>query len=235
MWPDIINKNNDSKHENVLNFKFSIRQRWRSATLRLSYSLRKRAAHFDVVNKFIRMRHLLDDIIDAAKLDHIILVKLYVNAAHFFQSGELKFKLMLEMDVKLLSENARAPTRGSDFAAGYDLYADCRAVVPPRGKALVRTGISIKMPEGVYGRVAPRSGLAWRNHIDVGAGVIDPDYRGEVAVVLFNHSEKEFVVEPGDRIAQLILEKFEFAPIRIIFGEMNETKRGEGGFGSSGN
>ena len=74
-------------------------------------------------------------------------------------------------------------------------------MVPKQGMALIKTGISISIPYEHYARIAPRSGLAWKNFIDVGAGVIDEDYRGEVGVVLFNHSQEDFKVKRGDRIA----------------------------------
>jgi len=89
------------------------------------------------------------------------------------------------------------------------------------------------VPEGTYGRVAPRSGLAWKHHIDVGAGVIDADYRGNVGVVLFNHSEKDFPVQVGDRVAQLILERI-IVPDVVEVQELPDTIRGAGGFGSTG-
>ena len=94
--------------------------------------------------------------------------------------------------IKRLSENAILPTKGSPLAAGYDLYAAGNSMVPAKGKAIVKTGLSMKIPTGNYGRVAPRSGLAAKHFIDVGAGVIDEDYRGEVGVVLFNFSENDF-------------------------------------------
>lgn len=89
------------------------------------------------------------------------------------------------------------------------------------------------MPEGTYGRVAPRSGLAWKNFIDVGAGVIDQDYRGNVGVILFNHSDVDFDVKKGDRIAQLICERIAH-PNVVEVKSLSETARGEGGFGSTG-
>jgi len=82
-----------------------------------------------------------------------------------------------ELLVKKLSENAIIPTRGSSSSAGLDLYAAHPTVIPAKGKGIVPTDLSIALPEGTYGRVAPRSGLAVKNHIDVGAGVIDMDYR----------------------------------------------------------
>ena len=75
--------------------------------------------------------------------------------------------------------------------------------------------IQIKVPRGTYGRVAPRSGLAWKNHIDIGAGVVDEDYRGNVGVVMFNHSDSEFIVKAGDRVAQLVCEKIEYPDIEV--------------------
>ena len=86
------------------------------------------------------------------------------------------------LQIKLLSPTARAPTRGSEFAAGYDMYASRVTVVPARGKALVETDVAMAVPAGTYGRIAPRSGLASKNFIDVGAGVIDADYRGQVKI-----------------------------------------------------
>lgn len=95
------------------------------------------------------------------------------------------------MRIKKLNPQAYIPTKGSEHAAGYDLYSIDALTVPKQGKALVSTGISMQIPIGNYGRIAPRSGLAAKNHIDVGAGVIDADYRGEVKVLLFNFSSKE--------------------------------------------
>jgi len=94
--------------------------------------------------------------------------------------------------VRRLTEAASLPVRGSALAAGYDVASAEDAEVPARGKALVATGLVVAVPEGTYGRVAPRSGLAWKHFIDVGAGVIDADYRGELKVLLFNHSDVAF-------------------------------------------
>ncbi|KAL3845233.1 hypothetical protein ACJIZ3_002636 [Penstemon smallii] len=116
-----------------------------------------------------------------------------------------------------LSEKAVLPSRGSPLSAGYDLSSAAETKVPSRGKALVPTDLSIAIPQGTYARVAPRSGLAWKHSIDVGAGVIDADYRGPVGVILFNHSDVDFEVKVGDRIAQLIIEK-------IMTPEVTEVK-----------
>ncbi|GLB33512.1 putative dUTP diphosphatase [Lyophyllum shimeji] len=135
--------------------------------------------------------------------------------------------------IKRLSEKARLPTRGSQLSAGYDLYSAEKKVIPAHGKALVDTQISIAVPAGTYGRVAPRSGLASKFMIDTGAGVIDADYRGVVFVLLFNHSDKDFQVEEGDRIAQLIIERI-YNPEVLEVEDLDETIRGAGGFGSTG-
>ena len=109
--------------------------------------------------------------------------------------------------VKRMNVNAKLPIRGTAGAAGYDLAAAESAVVPAHNKCLVKTGLAIAIPPSCYGRIAPRSGLALKKFIDVGAGVIDSDYRGEIGVVLFNFGEDDFVVNMGDKIAQLIFEK----------------------------
>lgn len=142
---------------------------------------------------------------------------------------------------KKLKPNALPPSKGSKLAAGYDLHSCVDLVVPPKDKALVGTGLAIAVPPGNYGRVAPRSGLAWKNFIDVGAGVVDADYRGEgkilkswlVCVILFNFSDKEFPVKAGDRIAQLIIEKITDTEL-VETEDLDDTERGVGGFGSTG-
>jgi len=135
--------------------------------------------------------------------------------------------------IKKLSDKARLPTRGSAFAAGYDIYAAKDTIVPARGKVLVDTDISMAVPAGTYGRIAPRSGLASKHMIDTGAGVIDADYRGQVKVLLFNHAEMDFEVKEGDRVAQLVLERI-YTPEVLEVQELEESVRGEGGFGSTG-
>lgn len=122
----------------------------------------------------------------------------------------------LKLYVKKLSVAAILPSRGTSGAAGYDLSSAYAYTVKARGKELVKTDLSIAVPDGTYGRIAPRSGLAWKNSIDVGAGVIDADYRGPVGVILFNHSDTDFKIAAGDRIAQLILE-------RIVIADVVET------------
>src|ERR1700739_576723 len=122
------------------------------------------------------------------------------------------------LKVKLLSATARLPTRGTEGAIGLDLSADLPVntvrVVDPGKRILVATGIVVAIPEGYYGRVAPRSGLALKHGIDVLGGVCDSDYRGEVFVLLQNLNQwNSFHVKSGDRIAQLILERADILPI----------------------
>lgn len=132
-----------------------------------------------------------------------------------------------------VNPDAFPPTKGSLKSAGYDLKSAEDIAVPARGKALVDTGIKIELPEGCYGRIAPRSGLAVKNFIDVGAGVVDEDYRGVLKVVLFNHSDSDFEVKKGDRIAQLICQKIYYPELEEV-QDLTDTVRGEGGFGSTG-
>ncbi|KAF7258012.1 hypothetical protein EG68_04612 [Paragonimus skrjabini miyazakii] len=134
---------------------------------------------------------------------------------------------------KKLSSDATTPTRGSPLAAGYDLYAAHEAVLPPKDRGFVKTDIQIALPDGCYGRVAPRSGLALKHGIDVGAGVIDQDYRGNVGVVLFNFGNEEFKIKKGDRIAQLICERI-FLPELVECESLSATVRGANGYGSTG-
>ena len=139
----------------------------------------------------------------------------------------------MSLRIKKLTYDAIIPTRGSGGAVGYDLYSVDEVVLPPSQRTLVGTGVAVVLPMKVYGRVAPRSGLTVKHGIHVGAGVIDPDYTGEIKVALFNLGDGPFEVKKGDRIAQLILERCETPYVREIT-EMSETQRGDGGFGSTG-
>ena len=138
-----------------------------------------------------------------------------------------------ELQVRLLWENAMLPAWGSAGAAGYDLCAARNCIIPSRGKGTVDTGLAVSLPPGMYARIAPRSGLAIKNFIDVGAGVVDSDYRGKIKVILFNHSAEDFAVQAGDRIAQLILERIKTPQVKKV-AVLDDTDRGAGGFGSMG-
>jgi len=134
---------------------------------------------------------------------------------------------------KKLSENATTPTHGSQYAAGYDLYSAGNYTITSRGRALCMTDIAIELPDGCYGRVAPRSGLAANHSIDVGAGVIDQDYRGNIGVLLVNSASTDYRVKKGEKIAQLICEKI-YLPCLIEVEALGESKRNISGFGSTG-
>jgi deoxyuridine 5'-triphosphate nucleotidohydrolase len=134
-----------------------------------------------------------------------------------------------------LSNSAIIPTRGTPGSAGYDLYSAVAIDIPAHGKALIPIDISLGLPEGTYGRIAPRSGLSHQSFIDVGAGVVDRDYRGNIHVLLFNFGESTFTVSKGDRIAQLILERIAIVVIQEVDVLPDESSiRGGGGFMSTG-
>jgi dUTP pyrophosphatase len=136
--------------------------------------------------------------------------------------------------IKKLSPLGIIPTQGTEYAAGYDLYAAEAVTVPRLARKLIKTNIAISIPDGYYGRIAPRSGLAYKNGIDVMAGVIDSDYRGDVGVILFNtDTNNDFIVKVGDRIAQIIFEKCH----KVVWSEsenLSDSTRSEGGYGSTG-
>jgi dUTP pyrophosphatase len=142
----------------------------------------------------------------------------------------------LEVKFKRLSGSAIIPTYATKGAAGMDLHADHDASIGPGDSRLVGTGIAIALPEGFEGQIRPRSGLALKRRITVlnSPGTIDPDYRGEIGVILHNCSLDRFVVSRGDRIAQLVIAAFvRVQPLDVLdLGAI--TERGEGGFGSTG-
>lgn len=143
-------------------------------------------------------------------------------------------KMSHSLKIQLRSENATVPTKGSATAAGYDIYSSEDCIIKAEDQALVSTDISFTVPVGTYGRIAPRSGLAVKHGIQTGAGVVDRDYTGEVKIVLFNHSKKDFEIKKGDRIAQLILEKIVDDAEIVVVESLEESERGAGGFGSTG-
>jgi dUTP pyrophosphatase len=144
------------------------------------------------------------------------------------------YREILQINVKKLSENATIPTQGTSFAAGYDLYAAEDAVVVCGTRKLIKTNVSMEITPGYYGRIAPRSGLAYKNGIDVLAGVIDSDYRGDIGVILYNTDKNiDFTVKKGDRIAQIIFEACYAATLNNV-DNLDNTLRQAGGFGSTG-
>ena len=141
------------------------------------------------------------------------------------------------INIKKLNDNAVIPTYGSDFAAGADLYAliDEPVEFAPSETKLIHTGIAMEIPEGYAGLIYARSGLASKKGLAPAnkVGVVDADYRGEIMVALHNHSSETVNIEPKERIAQLVITPF----LKAVYNEvedLNETVRGEGGFGSTG-
>jgi dUTP pyrophosphatase len=134
---------------------------------------------------------------------------------------------------KQLDPKATLPARGSSFAAGLDICSIEDVVIEPRQRATARTGLAVAIPRGFYGRVAPRSGLAVKHGLDVLAGVIDSDYRGELCCVLYNTSDVAIELPAGSKICQLIIEKI-ITPQATWVNDLDETARGAGGFGSTG-
>ena len=149
----------------------------------------------------------------------------------------------MKLLIKKINSEAFVPSYGSIDAAGLDLYSCVNYVCKPGTRECVSTGISIEWtknneydenPKDFYLRIAPRSGLAYKNGIDILAGVIDYDYRGEIKIIIFNSSDKEFVINKGDRIAQAILTRIiRFNEINIV-DALSDTQRGVDGFGSTG-
>jgi dUTP pyrophosphatase len=128
---------------------------------------------------------------------------------------------------------ATLPARGSEAAAGLDLFACVDTILEPGEFKGVNTGVAVAIPEGYYGRVAPRSGLAFKHGVDTLAGVIDSDYRGEIVCILINHGTRDVHLRAGDRIAQLVIEAI-IRPEPAWADQLEETARGAGGFGSTG-
>jgi len=139
----------------------------------------------------------------------------------------------LPLRVQRHSPCAILPQRATEGSAGYDLSSAITASIEGGGRLCIPTELSLAVPDGHYGRIAPRSGLAMKKGINVGAGVIDSDYRGKVGVMLFNHSNDVFELKVGDRIAQLILERISTPPVEEV-ESLETTARGQGGFGSTG-
>lgn len=147
--------------------------------------------------------------------------------------GRAKFTI----PIKVLNENATIPTRGSEYAAGYDLYVATteKITIPPHSTVKIGTGLAFELPEGTFAGIFARSGIATKRFLRPSncCGVIDADYRGECVVALHNDSDEDQIIEPKERVAQMILLPF----VEMNFVETDElspTERGAGGFGSSG-
>lgn len=132
-----------------------------------------------------------------------------------------------------MTQTAKDLSRGSSGAAGFDICADETCYITPGSHRAVSTGIALEFADGIGCFIRPRSGLAYRHGIDVLAGVIDSDYRGEVRVILINHSKETFQINHGDRIAQLVFQPV-LSCVSEWTGTVSETDRGASGFGSTG-
>ena len=143
----------------------------------------------------------------------------------------------MKINIKKLTETAILPERGSAYAAGYDLIADIQenVEIKPHETKLIGTGLAMEIPEGYFGGIFARSGLSSKEGLRPAncVGVVDADYRGEVKVVLFNHSKQPQTLEPNERVAQLIITPV-LTPAYEEVEELSDTSRGVGGFGSTG-
>ena len=145
--------------------------------------------------------------------------------------------MVIGMNVKKLKENAKIPTYGSEYAAGADLYAclDEDLTIEPHETKMVPTGLAMEIPVGYAGLIYARSGLASKKGLAPAnkVGVVDSDYRGEVMVALHNHTNEAKTIEKDERIAQLVVAPFLKVDFNVV-DDLDETDRGEGGFGSTG-
>lgn len=148
----------------------------------------------------------------------------------FFIFSDLKENMSL--NVIRVHLDAKLPTRGTEEAAGYDLYSCIDIALIPHAVTKVALGIKMEIPKGTYGKLFDRSSMATRGILTVG-GVIDSDYRGEVAVLLYNTTSSPFIVNKGDRIAQMVIHNISTPPVLEV-KEISSTARNEGGFGSTG-
>ena len=141
----------------------------------------------------------------------------------------------MEINVKKLREEAKLPTAGTEYAAGYDLYAVEDTVIPAGDSKPIHTGLSMAIPKWYAGYIFARSGLARKEHLRPSncVGVIDPDYRGEIIVDLFNDTDQQKVVSKGERVAQIVFLERQISKFTEV-SELTATSRGEGGFGSTG-
>ncbi len=145
--------------------------------------------------------------------------------------------MVYDVKIKKLNENAVIPTYGTEFSAGADLYAclDAPVTILPGETKLIKTGLSMEIPPEHAGLVYARSGLASKKGLAPAnkVGVVDADYRGEIMVAMLNHSQVEATIEPGERIAQMVITPFVTANF-VVSDELSDTARGSGGFGSTG-
>ncbi|HPY96963.1 MAG TPA: dUTP diphosphatase [Candidatus Cloacimonadota bacterium] len=142
----------------------------------------------------------------------------------------------MNISIKKLDQNAILPQRMTEYSAGYDLFANnSEPLCLKKGERMrISTGVAVALPEGFEAQIRPRSGLAFKHGVTVlnSPGTIDSDYRGEIMVILINHGDEDFIIEPFSRIAQMIISRFEVVDFELC-ENLSETMRAEGGFGST--
>jgi dUTP pyrophosphatase len=141
----------------------------------------------------------------------------------------------MNIEIKLLNDNAKIPSKSCQDDAGYDLYSSDDFFIKPMERCLVKTGICISMPSGYYGHISDRSGMALKKGAHCLGKIVDPSYRGEIGVIILNTDMYETIkIQKGERIAQIIFKKYE--NVNFIESEsLSETDRASNGYGSSGN
>lgn len=144
--------------------------------------------------------------------------------------------MAININFTRLYSNAMQPSQGSQWAAGYDLYSANSGIIEPHTTLKIGTGIAMEIPEGYFGAIFARSGLATKSGLRPAncVGVVDADYRGEIIVALHNDSDHPQVVNEGERIAQIVIVPHLSVKFTEVDGELSETVRGTGGFGSTG-
>jgi dUTP pyrophosphatase len=147
------------------------------------------------------------------------------------QSGKWPHTLKVKLE-----EGAKAPQYQTEGAAGLDLYCSEKIIIPVKGREWVKTGVSVVLPPGTYGEIVDRSSYA-RKGIDVGAGTIDTDYRGNIGVLVINNTGQPLAIQKGERFAQMIVKEYVKVNVEVVGEdeELEETVRGTGGYGSTGN
>jgi dUTP pyrophosphatase len=141
----------------------------------------------------------------------------------------------MNVEIKLLNDNAKIPAKSSQDDAGYDLYSCDDFFIKPMERCLVKTGVSMSMPSGYYGHISDRSGMALKKGAHCIGKIVDPSYRGEIGIIILNTDMYETIkIQKGDRVAQMIFKKYE--NVNFIESEsLQETERSDNGYGSSGN
>jgi dUTP pyrophosphatase len=141
----------------------------------------------------------------------------------------------MNVEIKLLNDNAKIPAKSSEDDAGYDLYSCNDFFIKPMERCLVKTGVSMSMPSGYYGHISDRSGMALKKGAHCIGKIVDPSYRGEIGIIILNTDMYETIkIQKGDRVAQMIFKKYE--NVNFIESEsLQETERADNGYGSSGN